>query len=303
MRIVLIMNMSAGSLIGAPLDELSHRARAPFEAAGAEMMVLATPARDIATTIRRVAESEADCVMVAGGDGTIRTAAEAVMPLGKTLGILPMGTMNLLARDLGMPLELEAAAAALANGRPRAIDVGSVNGSLFLNCSLVGGQARMVWTRERMRGRSFVVKWPVLGWTGLRTLVSPKHFKVDVDSDLEDDEHPRRHRTPLIAVSTAPYRDGVALVPARESLDGGRLGVYIAAPGGGLIKPLWRMLRGNWRPDDDMRALTPTCLTIHHRRDRLRVSNDGEMCRLDTPLEYRLLPRALNVLAPTPDDA
>lgn len=298
MRIVLVMNMSAGSLIGAPLEELSNRARAPFEAAGADMIVLATPARDVATTIRRVAESEADCVMVAGGDGTIRTAAEAVMPLGKTLGVLPMGTMNLLARDLGIPLELEAAAAALAAGSPRAIDVGSVNGTLFLNCSIVGGQARMVWTRERMRGRSFLIKWPVLGWTGIRTLMSPKHFTVDVVSDLGEDAHPRRHHTPLIAVSTAPYRDGVALIPARESLDGGRMGVYIAAPGGGLIRPLWRILRGHWRPDADMRALTPTSMTIHHRRDALKVSNDGEMCRLSTPLEYRLLPRALNVLAP-----
>ena len=107
-------------------------------------------------------------------------------------------------------------------------------------------------------------------------------------------------RTPLLVVATAPFRDGVGLTPQRESLTGGRLGVYVTRRPGtsGLLGSIWRLVRGRWAADDDMDALAPRSLSVLCRRRMLKVANDGEMVKLKTPLEYSLRPLALTVLAP-----
>lgn len=301
MKIVVVLNMSAGSLLGVPLDPLAAAARAPFEAAGAEVTVTAAPGVDIARVVARAAD-EADAVVVGGGDGTILTAASLLLPTGKALGVLPLGTMNLLARDLGLPLEVGAAAAALAAGAPRAIDVGEVNGALFLNSSVLGGFARMVRAREMSRRRWGPLRWGALAVAGAKSLLSPTVLDVTIQTD--DGQPAFDRRTPLLAVATAPFRDGVGLTPQRESLTAGRLGVYVTRrPGAsGLLSSIWRLLRGRWAADDDMDALAPTALTVRTRRHKsLKVANDGEIVRLKTPLEYRIRPQALTVLAPPPD--
>lgn len=300
MKIVVVLNMSAGSLLGVPLDPLAAAARAPFEAAGADVTVTAAPGVDITRVIARAAD-EADAVVVGGGDGTILTAATLLLPTAKALGVLPLGTMNLLARDLGLPLEVGAAAAALAAGGPRAIDIGEVNGTLFLNSSVLGGFARMVRAREVSRRRWGPLRWGALAVAGAKSLIAPTVLDVTIQAD---DGGPAFDRsTPLLAVATAPFRDGVGLTPQRESLTAGRLGVYVTRRPGtsGLLSSVWRLLRGRWAADDDMDALAPQALTVRTRRPKaLKVANDGEIVRLTTPLEYRIRPQALTVLAPPP---
>jgi hypothetical protein len=97
--------------------------------------------------------------IVAGGDGTVRSAAQALAGADAALGVLPCSTMNLLAKDLGMPLDLAAAAVALARGRVVAIDLGEVNGEVFTCASLLGMPARLARFRERLRARRGPCRW------------------------------------------------------------------------------------------------------------------------------------------------
>ena len=210
--------------------------------------------------------------------------------------------MNLLARDLGLPLELDAAAAALAAGDIRHIDVGAVNGALFLNSSVLGGFARMVRARETSRRLWGPLRWGALATAGVKSLLSPTVVNVHIlpsDTASGDTEGFDR-RTPLLVVATAPFRHGVGVTPQRESLTAGRLGVYVTRRPGilGLLSSGWRLLRGDWRNDDDMDALAPQALTVLCRKKNLKVANDGEIVKLKPPLEYCVRPRALAVLAP-----
>jgi diacylglycerol kinase family enzyme len=300
MKIAVVFNISAGSLLGAPLDRTAQAVRAPFERAGAAVTVTAAPGVDFPHAVNRAA-ADADVVVVGGGDGTILTAAGILLPLGKALGVLPLGTMNLLARDLGLPADVEGAAAALAAGRLRTIDVGEVNGALFLNSSVLGGFARMVRAREDSRRLWGPLRWAALASAGAKSLLSPT--VLDVHIRPSGTQAGFDCSTPLLVVATAPFRDGVGLTPQRESLTGGRLGVYVTRRPGtsGLLSSVWRLLRGRWAADDDMDALAPQSLTVLCRRRTLKVANDGEIVKLKTPLEYSLRPLALTVLAPRTD--
>ncbi len=130
-------NVAAGSLVDGGLTPDALRSR--LDAAG--LTVVPEPRPDAPLPERLAAAAELpgiDAVAVAGGDGTLACAAQALTGREVPLGILPLGTMNLLAKDLGLPLDLDAAIAVLATGPMRAIDAGEVNGHVFLINSVLG---------------------------------------------------------------------------------------------------------------------------------------------------------------------
>lgn len=103
------------------------------------------------------AQTECDVVVVGGGDGSISAAAQILADTGKPVGVLPMGTLNHFAKDLGIPLELERAAATIARGVTREVDLGEVNGRIFINNSSIGFYARAVEMGDS--------RWEQLGWS------------------------------------------------------------------------------------------------------------------------------------------
>ncbi len=299
MKIAVILNRSAGSLLDLPPEATVRRLRAAFEAAGVEVEVAAVKAVDCSEAIRAACATDVEAVVVGGGDGTIATAANLVIPSGKALGVLPLGTMNLLARDLGIPLEMDAAVAALANGTIRAIDVAEVNGEVFLNNSVLGLYPAMVQERERQRGQHGLRKWPAMALAALKALW---HFPL-LALRIDAGSGPRRVRTPVLAVSTAPYDAGYGPVLRRSRLDAGVMGVYLGHHRSPLsmLRLLFRMTIGTWAEDEELDTLTATTLTVHSNRRRLRVANDGEVRRMKPPLVYRIHPGALKVLVPGPE--
>src|SRR5690606_18763132 len=105
----------------------------------------------IADALARVAAApDVDVVLAGGGDGTVSAAAGALMETGKALAVLPAGTMNLFARGLGIPLDLEDAVAALATGTVRAVDIATVNGRPFIHQFSVGLHSELIQRREAM---------------------------------------------------------------------------------------------------------------------------------------------------------
>jgi len=296
MKVAVVLNQSAGTLMGMPIDEAKEAARLAFEQNGAAVEVVATQADGCGAAVERAVASDAGIVVVGGGDGTILTGANAVMKAGKTLGVLPLGTMNLLARDLNIPMDWPDAVHAIAAGTVRPIDVGEVNGEVFLNASVLGIYPHIVQERDRQRKRLGLRKWPAMVLAAAKALYDFPVMDVYVDFG----QGARRVRTPVLAVSNNPYADGYGPVLRRAALDSGEFGVYLARHRDpwGMLRLIARMGIGAWQTDEEMETLSATTLTVHSRRRRLRVANDGEVRRMKPPLTYRLRPQALPMLLP-----
>ncbi|ANC91265.1 diacylglycerol kinase [Azospirillum humicireducens] len=296
MKVGVILNQQAGSLVDRPLDGARQAIRTAFERHGAEVDLHTVDGAQCTETIQRVLESDAETVVVGGGDGTLHSAVKLALPTGKTLGVIPLGTLNLLARDLHIPLELEAAAEALASGRVRAIDVAEVNGEPYTNSSILGFYPQVVQERERQRKLHRLLKWPGAALALAKTLYRLPMLDVRLDWG----EGPKRMRTPILVVSNNVYDDGFGLVLSRQALDGGKLGVYVARERNAfaMLRLMGRLVAGSWKQDEALDTYAVTSLTVHSRRHRLKMVNDGEIRKLHAPLQYRIRPGALKVLAP-----
>jgi diacylglycerol kinase family enzyme len=110
---------------------------------------LARSGAGIVELARRATKADSSVVVAAGGDGTINAVASELVGSNKILGVLPMGTLNHLAKDLGMPLDLESAVDIIAQQTLSRIDIGEVNGRYFLNNSGLGLYPGIVHEREQ----------------------------------------------------------------------------------------------------------------------------------------------------------
>ncbi|MEI6557527.1 MAG: diacylglycerol kinase family protein [Rhodospirillaceae bacterium] len=297
MKLAVVLNETAGTLLGRPVAGTVAELRQRFAAAGAEASVCAAPGPAVEAAIRTAVASDAEAVIIGGGDGTVATAAGLLLGTGKALGLLPLGTMNLLARDLGMPADWRAAVAVLAAGVRRPIDIGEVNGRVFLNNSVIGLYPTLVRARERQRGVPGWRKWPAMASAVLKALRYYNLIEVEVDLG----HGPRLIRTPALAVVNNVYRDPAATFLNRPTLDGGQLAVYVAQHQTrlGLVRLMAGLALGGWQSNAELDSLTMTDLTVtSHARRRLKVAIDGEVTRLTPPLVYRIRPKALSVLVP-----
>ena len=299
MRVHAVINRKAGSALGYSADRLANEAEAAFREVGHDITIDVVEPEAIETALDEAVAAAPDILVAGGGDGTIRSAASRLIGSGIALGILPLGTVNRLAHDLHIPLEPRAAVRALAKAGYREIDVAEVNGEIFLCNSMLGLPPEISEERQILRGQPL---WPRLKgyFRLLRTiLASRRHLEVLID---DDEKKTGRVRVLSLAVSNNLYRKEPSLIFTREGLDHGRLGVYIAKPhsGLGLLWVLARASMGLWSGDDRLDSLSAKRVTIKTRKKRLRLSNDGEVQTLRTPLHYQIHPKALRVFAPLP---
>ncbi len=295
MRIAVVLNSSAGSLIGR--HEAEEEVARHLEAAGLEAILVPDNPKGLFARLDDAIAHGADAVVVGGGDGTIAAAATRLMNTGKALGILPLGTMNMLARDLGIPLDLEAAADALARGTTQAIDVAEVNGQFYLCNSVIGSPSWLGRHRERHRGKAGFRTRLAFAIASLRA--AWRHRPMRLLVELQG-RRPVRLWTRALAVANNGYAEGFGLMMSRARLDGGHLTLYVARRYG-----LWwwarltlGMFLGSWRGSRLVHEVPVEQVTIRSPRAGLRVMNDGEAHILATPLVYRIHPRALKVIVP-----
>jgi diacylglycerol kinase family enzyme len=249
----------------------------------------------------RAARGEVDALVVGGGDGTIGTVASVLSGTGIPLGVLALGSLNHFAKDLGIPLDLEAAVAVIGAGTTRAVDVAEVNGQVFVNNSSIGLYPYMVLDRERRRTQHGQAKWIATILAAVRTLryLPVRRLSVLAEGSVEP------CRTPCVFVGNNQYSLAGASLGTRERLDEGRLYLYVA-PQQARLQLLWLAARsalGLVDASHDLRVLKVDCATIRSRTSRLLVAMDGEVAIMRTPLTYRLHPGALQVFAPAPPAA
>ena len=252
-------------------------------------------------SLQRLLHEGVDRVFVLGGDGTVLAVASLMLGGTAALGIVPLGTANLLARDLSIPLLPDAAVDALAGGTaaPRVlrIDVGRVNGEPFLCASMLGMTTTLARVREEARGSGALRLGGRMAVETLRLLRNYPSKRVRLSAHGET----LNFRTRALVVSNNPVLADLRPVPRRPRLDTGELGVYGVRAGPLYEWPrlVWRLLSGSWPEDPRLFHYRTSSLALdtwgHHK---VTVLNDGERLRLKTPLRYELLPRALAVLAP-----
>lgn len=292
--VVAIVNAGAGT---GHDDAAADRLRGLLRDAGLDAeLVLADGGAAMIAAAERALAGGVRLVVAGGGDGTINAVASKMAGSGVDFGVLPMGTLNHFAKDLGIPLELDAAVRNLVEGRPRAVDVGEVNGRIFLNNSGLGLYPDLVRDREKQQRRLGRGKWLAALWAGLAALRRFPFLSMRVTADGQR----LARRTPFVFIGNNAYTMQGLAIGERERLDGGILSLYVAQKPTrlGLLRFAVDALFGKLGDERDFDIVHAAAMEIDTRRRMLRVSTDGEVTLMRPPLRYRVRPGALRVIAP-----
>jgi diacylglycerol kinase family enzyme len=281
-------------------DERAAELRRKLADAGLDAeLTLAAGGDELIEAARRACEGGARLVVAGGGDGSVNAVASQVVEAGRSdvkFGVLPMGTLNHFAKDLGIPLELDAAIANLASGVPVRVDVGEVNGRIFLNNSSLGLYPDIVRDREKQQRRLGRGKWPAALWASLAAL--RRYPFLSIRLEVEGTRLARR--TPFVFIGNNAYTMQGLAIGVRERLDAGALSLYVAQHPTrfGLLRFAFDALRARLGEERDFDVLQAGGFEIDTHRARLRVATDGEVTVMAPPLRYRSRPGALDVLVP-----
>ncbi len=293
-RITVIVNAGAGGKYDQPWTDAL---RQKFADAGmAADITLARDGKQMLATARTAIDAGARLVVAGGGDGTLNAVASVVVGTDCALGVLPLGTLNHFARDLGIPLPVEEAIAVIGRQHVGLVDVAEVNGKPFLNNAGLGMYPDIVRDREHQQKRLGRGKW--LAFVSATASVLRRYPFLNVRMTLDGQEQIRR--TPFLFIGNNEYSISGFTLGKRSGLQDGVLSVYCAQHVSrlGLVRLALRSLFGRLRQDRDFDAFLTHELVIETGRRRMPVSTDGEVNWMETPLHYRIRPRALRVVLP-----
>ena len=260
--------------------------------AGVSVRPIITESRHDLRAVIVASRSEIDAVVAAGGDGTMNAVSEGLLETGLPLGILPMGTANDLARTLGIPTDVTAAAKIIAKGRETRIDIGTVNGHPFFNVASIGLSADLAHALTPERKRRFGRFAYAL--TGLQILLSARPFRAMIATQ----SGVTRVKTLQIAVGNGRYYGGGMAVESGATITDGKLDLYSLEVSG-----VWKLLllarsfrngaHGLWQE-----VRTEKCVTFEVRTRRPRpVNTDGDLTTF-TPARFEIRPKAVRVFVP-----
>jgi YegS/Rv2252/BmrU family lipid kinase len=280
-------------------EEVRERLAELFQQNGIEARIsLARNGESLAELARRAVHGDAGTVVAGGGDGTINAVASTLIDTDKTLGVLPLGTLNHFAKDLKIPLDLEGAAGTIIANHAVQVDVGEVNGQIFLNNSSLGLYPSLVHKREQ-RQRLGYGKWPAFIWAAFSVMRRYPFLDVRLNADGKEFSS----RTPFVFVGNNKYEMESFNIGTRARLDAGQLSLYFSHRTRrlGLVRLAFRALLGRVEKADEFVAMSTTEVSIETRRSRIRVATDGEVTIMRPPLRYRVRPGALRVIVPERD--
>ena len=294
MRVPVLLNRGGGAV--AADAEIADKVKAALDGAGIDADIEQIDGGDCEMRARAVAERGDALLIVGGGDGTIGAAAAALIGTGTKLGILPLGTLNHFARDLGLPPDLDQAAKLIAAGKERDVDVADMNGRIFINNSAIGLYPLMVVDRDAQQKRLGRSKRLAMLVASIRALARFRHQRLSLT--VNDDK--ARIDTPLLFVGNNDYRIDIGAAGTRDTLDDGELCVLVMRKKTrrGLVAASIRALLDRSRADDMVRIDHVERLRVGSHRSHLTVSLDGEVVRATPPLDYKIRKGALRVIGP-----
>jgi diacylglycerol kinase family enzyme len=294
--VVIILNARAGSVLGKRID-LESKIADLFSAVAVHPKIIAVDGPGSLSTVVREAARGQETIVAGGGDGTVSTIAGELAGSEKPLGVLPLGTLNHFAKDLRIPLNLERAVRTIVDHHVTAVDVGEVNGRVFVNNSSLGIYPHIVHRRAVEQMRLRIGKWPAFVWA---TLHAFRRFPfLELRIVVEGKELKRQ--TAFLFVGNNEYEMTGFRIGARRRLDTGKLGLYLTHRVGrwGLIRLAIRALLGRLSQAKDFEAhAVPEAFVAAAGRRIVLVSADGEAKWMETPLHYRSRHGALRVIVP-----
>ncbi|HEX8666114.1 MAG TPA: diacylglycerol kinase family protein [Beijerinckiaceae bacterium] len=290
MKPIVLVNASAGTAVQFSGEELCARISRAFNDAGRSCDVHPIAPKGLSAALDQAA-TERRPVIVAGGDGSVSAAVQRFAGTGIPLGVLPFGTYNLLANDLGMSTDLDEAVRQLAAADERRIDIGKVGRRRFHTLGGLGYFSRVARQRAEVR-KSISNK--VVG----AAVAAFRSFTRGGSLDVEIDDGTRREsfRTPAILITNNLMEPDSW---RRRRLDAGVFEVNVVRGDVpfGLLRGGLAAFMGSWRESAEIATLTAPVVTLTFRRPRVFLSLDGEVTRPRTPLRFEIMPRALTVLA------
>ena len=292
MSIEIIYNVKSNRAKSDPLSMLHDL----FTKYTTEFTVSLTTGTDIKELITRAKTAKPEMIVIAGGDGSISTAAGELVDTSIRLGILPIGRFNHFARHAGIPLNLEQAVQAIFEGYIREIDVGKVNDKVFINNSSIGFYPRAVWLREQIS-----ITWG--GGKGMAMIIALltmfKRFPV-LRIEYATAEKKIEKKTTFVFIGNNEYEMHLLDIGQRKSLQNGRLSLYTGNfnTRSSILRLILFLLFNRLKQNRDFEYHTVREIKLHTRKKTIQVSTDGEIKMMKTPLHYTIQPRGLKVIIP-----
>jgi diacylglycerol kinase family enzyme len=288
-----IINQGAGA---GDKSVLNQDIEAAFDSFGWQVEFIQVGGHNLQRQTRSTVAQAPGTIVVAGGDGTINTVAAACLEANRPFGILPAGTFNYVARNLSLPTDIPGAVSVIIEGRTRAVDVGEINGQIFLNNAGFGLYSRLVERRELDKqrwGRNRVVA--VL--SGIRCLLGTHPlYQVEITADGKTD----RLLTTTLFFGSNPLQMETFNTAAADCLRHHKLAVLSLE-----VHSRWEIalaaaaaLLGRLDMASNVETFCANSVRVQTRRRALKVAFDGEITMLRPPLDVMLRPGALQIFAP-----
>jgi diacylglycerol kinase family enzyme len=300
MNALLVVNDGAGSVNGdkdaVTIDALVRE----FGNAGIQVARRPAPPNRLCETLQAAADEAPEAVFVGGGDGTISAAAGCLVDRPTALGVLPLGTLNHFAHDLGVPADWREAIKALARGQRRAVDVGEVNGRIFVNNCSVGSYPEAVRNRDLLRRTRGAGKWAAMLIASLAVFRRLRRLRLRIQTP----ETTLTLRTPFVFVGNNAYSGHVFGRSLRPRLDEGRLWLYTTRAHRRLtlVRLVWQSIIRRVDAADALETHAVTEASISSESGHaMPIAADGELLESAATLRLRIRPRALQIIMPQKD--
>jgi diacylglycerol kinase family enzyme len=296
MKVIALINAKAGSLASASnVDQIEH-IREAFATQKCEVEVRSCHGPQLLDAAKEALGQKPDAIVAGGGDGTISGIAATLAHSNIPLGVLPLGTLNHFAKDLGIPMSIEGAVKVIAANNVKSIDLARVNDRFFINNSSIGLYPQVVRDRDEQRlrlGRGKFIATLVATLNALRRFPA-LHVRIGIG-----DKSVLR-RTPFVFVGNNRYEMSLMSVRGRQRLDERLLSLYVTNRTGrfGMLRLALRALFGRLQQAKDFESIHLPELWIETGKRRLHVALDGEVDIMSPPLHYQSVPQALKVFAP-----
>jgi diacylglycerol kinase family enzyme len=297
MKVLVLLNAAAGTLAASKTQDEADRLKARFAHHGVDADVRPVPGPNLPKIAKEARDTRAyDLVVAGGGDGTLNAVGSQLVGSDVEFAVLPLGTLNHLAKEVGMPADLDESVDALVTGRTIDFNVGEVNGQVFLLFCAVGLYSDVVWHRDAQRKALGRAKWTAMAVAYWKMIARWPLMFVR----LRLPGQTFRRLTPVVYVGVSDHQ--IRLMGLENTSCGGRraLNVYLAAKTHrrGLV---WLALKGLFRrlePRKDFELLCTEEFELSTHRRHTRIGYDGEVTTLPTPLRFKLIKSGLRMRVP-----
>ena len=291
MKLKVFINKKAGSVETYGIEALRQACHGAF---GLEDDIKFLQPDEFSKHLEEVSDGET--VLIGGGDGTILNAASILAPKSIPFGVLPLGTMNMFAKDLGLQPNPLVVIERYSKQKIVDVDAASVNGKIFLCSAMVGLPTHLARYRESQRSKETPLTWLTLAREGWYRFTHRRGRNMRLSGQGLSETKSIK----AAVISNNQYSQNSGLSFKKASLTDGELSVYMLNPEGSLesLMLMAQLAVGSWDSASGLEAFNTPALQLDMKRRKVSVLLDGEIYKLSGPLLFKSEPRYLRILLP-----